>query len=220
MKRHIFCAIIFLLVAGFMLTNCHQEYFEMDRLSTKMELEPGLVGPLLYGSIGMEDVIEVLDSNDYSIEDEAGLTYYLIYADTIYSVDDTTRFETSLPEDVVTQLQINLKTVNELPFSMELQVYMEDENNAVLDSVFDSQGVVLAPAQVDSDGKLIAAIEDENSSTFDTEKISILDSVAYLRVKSKMLVANEGVNFVKVYATYSMDYELSLSAKARLKTQN
>jgi hypothetical protein len=39
-------------------------------------------------------------------------------------------------------------------------------------------------------------------------------------VKSRMLVASEGADFVKVYATYSMDYELSLSAKARLKIQN
>jgi hypothetical protein len=39
-------------------------------------------------------------------------------------------------------------------------------------------------------------------------------------VKSKMLVANEGVDIVKVYATYSMNYKLSLSAKARLNTQN
>jgi hypothetical protein len=220
MKRHILSGILFLMAVSFLLTTCHKEYFELDRLSTEMELESGLVGPLMYGSFTMEDLIEFLDSTDYSMEDESGLTYYLIYADTIFSVDDTTRFETDLPEDMVTMLQMNLKTVNELPFYMELQVYMEDENNTLLDSVFDNQGIVLAPAQLDGDGKLIEFTEDENSTTFDVEKINLLDSVAYLRVKSKMLVANEGVDIVKVYATYSMNYKLSLSAKARLKTQN
>jgi hypothetical protein len=220
MKRHIPSGILFLLAVSFMLTTCHKEYFEFDKLSTEMELEPGLVAPLLYGSFTMEDLIEFLDSTDYSLEDEAGLTYYLIYADTIFSVDDTTSFETGMQEDMVTQLQVNLKTVNELPFYMELQVYLENENQAVLDSVFDNQGVVLTPAQLDSEGKLLVITEDENSSTFDDEKISILDSVAYLRVKSRMVVASEGADFVKVYATYSMNYKLSLSAKARLKIQN
>jgi hypothetical protein len=220
MKRHILIGILYLLAVSFMLASCHREYFEFDRLSTEMELEPGLVAPLLYGSFTMGNLIEFLDSTDYSMEDEAGLTYYLIYADTIFSVDDTTSFETGELEEVVTQLQVNLKTVNELPFYMDLQVYLENENQVVLDSVFDNQGVVLAPAQLDSEGKLVIITEDENSSTFDNEKIGILDSVAFLRVKSRMLVASEGADFVKVYATYSMDYELSLSAKARLKIQN
>ena len=220
MKQHILFGILFLLAVSFVFTTCHKEYFELDRLSSQNELEPGLVAPLMYGSFTMEDLIEFLDSADYSMEDEAGLAYYLIYADTIYSVDDTTGFEPGIEDNVVTQLQVNLKTINELPFDILLQIYFEDINRMVLDSVFDGQGLVLAPAQIDSDGELIVIPEDENSSTFDKEKINVLDSVAYLRVRSQMLVANEGELFVKVYATNSMDYELSLSAKARLKTQN
>ena len=220
MKQQILFGILFLLAVSFVFTTCHKEYFELDRLSSQNELEPSLVAPLMYGSVTMEDLVEFLDSTDYSLEDEAGLAYYLIYADTIYSVDDTSSFEPGIEDNVVTQLQLNLKTVNELPFDILVQIYLEDTNQAILDSVFDNQGVVLAPAQIDSDGKLLLIPEDENSSTFDNEKINILDSVAYLRVKSQMLVANEGEAFVKVYATYSLDYELSLSAKARLITQN
>jgi hypothetical protein len=220
MKQQILFGILFLLAVSFVFTTCHKEYFELDRLSSQNELEPSLVAPLMYGSVTMEDLVEFLDSTDYSLEDEAGLAYYLIYADTIYSVDDTSSFEPGIEDNVVTQLQLNLKTVNELPFDILVQIYLEDTNQAILDSVFDNQGVVLAPAQIDRDGKLLMIPEDENSSTFDNEKINILDSVAYLRVKSQMLVANEGEAFVKVYATYSLDYELSLSAKARLITQN
>jgi hypothetical protein len=220
MKRQLNYGFIFLLVGGFLLTTCHKDQFEMDRLSTEIELEPSIVAPLIYGSFDMSDLVEVMDSADYTLEDEDGVPFYLVYTDTIFSVDDTVGFDSGLEDDMVTYLQVSLKTVNEMPLEMDLQIYLEDANQVVLDSVFDNLGIVLEPSQVDSDGKLIAATEDENSSTFDAEKIGILDDVAYLRVKSKMQAVKEGVAFVKIYAAYSLDFELSISANARINTQD
>jgi hypothetical protein len=202
-----------------MLTMCNREYFELDRLSTEIELEPGIVAPLIYGSFGISDLVEVLDSADYTFEDEDGMPYYLVYTDTIFSVDDTVEFDTGLEDDIVTYLKVSLRTVNEMPLEMDLQIYLEDANQVVLDSVFDNLGIVVEPSQVDSDGKLIAASEDDNSSTFDVDKIGILKDVAYLRVKSKMAALMEGVDFVKIYTAYSLEYELSISTNVRLNTQ-
>lgn len=219
MQRHLQYGLFILLSGGIMLTMCNREYFELDRLSTEIELEPGIVAPLIYGSFGISDLVEVLDSADYTFQDEDGEPYYLVYADTIFSVDEKVEFDAGLENDKVTYLKISFRTVNEMPLEMDLQIYLEDANQVVLDSVFDNLGIIVEPSQVDSDGKLITASEDDNSSTFDADKIGMLKDVAYLRVKSKMAALKEEVDFVKIYAAYSLDFELSISTNVRLNTQ-
>jgi len=208
-----------ILVAGALLANsCMKDNFNLDLLSDEMETEPALNLPLLYGAFDMDDLVEVLDTGDYSLEDEDGERYYLVYPDTIYWLDDTYGFSTDLNQDVVTYIQMTLKSVNELAIRMVLQVFMEDENHVVLDSLFDGRGIILEPAQIDSDGKLIMATEDENKSTFDENKISILKDIAYLRLRTGMHSTKGEEDFVKIYASYALNYEMSLTANARINT--
>jgi len=204
-----------IIVAGALLiTSCVQDNFNLDLLSDEMETEPVLVVPLLYGSFDMDQLVEVLDSGDYSLQDKDGERFYLVYPDTIYWLEDTVGFSTDLNQDVVTYIQMTLKSVNELAIRMVLQVFMEDENHVVLDSLFDGQGVIVEPAQINSDGTLLMATEDENNSTFDADKISILKDIAYLRLRTGMHAAKGEENFVKIYASYALSYEMSLTANA------
>lgn len=166
----------------------------------------------------MDDLAEVIADEDYSLEDEDGDRYYLVYPDTIYWLDETVEFETELDQEVVTYLQIDLNSLNELAIRMALQIYMEDENHVVLDSVFDDGGVILEPATVDSDGKLVEATEDDNSSTFDDDKIALVDDVAFMRVRAGMHAAKGDDEFVKIYADYALDYKISFLANAKLNT--
>jgi hypothetical protein len=221
-RKHIF-GFIMLLTGGLLFTGCHKEYFKTDRLSDEMEIEPELVLPLINGSMSMEDLTEVIDSTSWVLEDEEGLSYYLLITDTIYSVEETIEADftdSDLDGSMVTGVQINLRTVNELAIQVELQVYLEDENHVVLDSLFDNNGVVLNPARIDSDGKLIEATEDENSATFDSDKVEMLNDVAFTRMSWRMLAANEGEDFVKIYATYSLAYEMSIWALFRLNSRD
>ncbi len=203
-----------LLQERFWSNSCIKDNFNLDLLSNEMETEPVLVSRLLYGAFDMDELVEVLDSGDYSLEDKDGDRYYLVYPDTIYWLEDTVGFSTDLNQDVVTYLQMTLKSVNELAIRMVLQVFMEDENHVVLDSLFDGQGVIVEPAQIDSDGTLLMATEDENNSTFDADKISILKDIAYLRLRTGMHAAKGEENFVKIYASYALSYEMSLTANA------
>jgi hypothetical protein len=159
-----------------------------------------------------------LSDEDYSLEDEDGERYYLVYPDTIYWLDETVDFSGELDEDVVTFFQLTVNSVNELAIRMALQVFMEDENHVVIDSLFDGQGVLLESAQIDSDGKLIQATEDENSATFEEDKISIINDVAFLRFRAGMHSAKGEDEFVKIYASYALIYEMSFIANAVLNT--
>ena len=220
MKRQLQFGIIMLMAGGLFLTTCHKEYFELEKLSDEMLYEPTIVLPLLFGSFDMSDIAEVIDSTDYTLEDEEGEPYYLVYTDTIFTLDDTVEFEPGLEEDRVTYLRLTTQSINELALDMVMQIYLQDTNYVVLDSVFDNNGIELGPAQIDSDGRLITATEDENSSTFEAEKIGILDEVSFLWVKARMRAAKEGEDFVKIYAAYSLEYDISLLVNASVNTSD
>lgn len=200
------------------MTSCIQDNFNLDVLSDEMEIEPAIVLPLIYGFFDMDDLAEVLDAEDYSLEDEEGEKYYLVYPDTIYWLDETVDYSGDVDEDVVTYLQVTVNTVNELAIRMALQVYMEDENHEVLDSLFDGQGVLLEPSRIDSDGKLIEATEDENSSTIEEDKISIINDVAFLRFRAGMHSTKGEEDYVKIYASYALSYEMSFEVHTVLNT--
>ena len=89
MKRQLFYGFIFLLAGGFLLTMCHLDQFELDRLSDEIEVHPELVAPLIYGSLTMLDITELFDSVDYIGEFDDGLIY-LAYSDTLVSVSADT----------------------------------------------------------------------------------------------------------------------------------
>ncbi len=78
-------SIKYLLVGGLLLTSCHKEYFQLDKLSDEMELETDLVAPLIHGSMSLGDLVARFDSSDYTGEFEDGLIY-LSYSDTLVEV--------------------------------------------------------------------------------------------------------------------------------------
>ena len=62
MKLYLNHGIIFILCGGLLLSSCNKDYFELDKLSDEIELEPTLVAPLLYGSMTLNDIVERVDS--------------------------------------------------------------------------------------------------------------------------------------------------------------
>ena len=217
MKRLIF-GISLLLTIAWISRSCMKDNFDLDTLSKEMELSPDLVLPLIYGAFDMDDLVEVLDTGDYSQEDEEGERYYLVFPDTIYSMDETVDFSSDFNEDVVDYLQIRVDSENELAIRMALQIFLEDENHEVLGTFFDNQGVLLDPALIDDDGKLLEAAVDVNSSTLDTDFLSILNEAEYMRVTTGMYAPSSGEDFVKIYASYALRYDISMEVHAKINT--
>ncbi|MBN1132530.1 MAG: hypothetical protein JXA39_05625 [Bacteroidales bacterium] len=83
--------------------SCHKEYFELDRLSTEIELEPEIAAPVIYGSVSMEDIIAFIDSAGYTETDEAGLIY-LIYSDTLLEAMADTMID--VPDKLISRYYI------------------------------------------------------------------------------------------------------------------
>ncbi len=81
MKRKSF---FFLILPFFFLAGCHKEYFELDRLDDEIELNTSILGPVIYGSLQMTDIVAMADSIGYVGEFDDGLIYFS-YADTVLS---------------------------------------------------------------------------------------------------------------------------------------
>jgi len=140
MKRLIF-QISFLVAGILLLSNCNKENFDLDRLSTELELQPELVAPLIYGSMSMSDITALFDSVSYIDEDPEGLII-LVYGDTLISVAADTMIvpdleteEFYLEADVDVPEWIPIDTLVLARRTRSIDFVMEGENDR-LDEVF------------------------------------------------------------------------------------
>ncbi len=117
MKRHTFYGIIILLAAGFLLTTCHKEYFDMDRLSDEIELNTVVVAPLIYGTLTMSDIMELFDTVEYIDTFPSGLIY-ISYSDTVISLQADTTIEF---EDLET-IEFYLDTDTDIPVMLPVPI--------------------------------------------------------------------------------------------------
>ena len=73
------------LMGVLLLNSCHKEQFQLDKLSDEIEIQTDLVAPLIYGSMGMGEIVAEFDSSGYVGEFEDGLLF-LTYSDTLVNV--------------------------------------------------------------------------------------------------------------------------------------
>ena len=178
MKR--FFNIIFLFVVGnFLLTQCNKENFDLDRLSTEVELESELVAPLIYGSMSMHDITALFDSVSYIKEDPEGLII-LVYGDTLVSVAadtmDLPDLETSelyLEADVDVPEWIPVDTL-ELPRRSKVIDFVLQGDDR-LDEVYIKGGDLVLSLQ--SSFKHTGALTVSSEQILDQEGIPVVTSI-------------------------------------------
>ena len=83
-KNFIYCT-IFLMAVGLVSNSCQKDQFQLDRLYDEIEIRTDLVAPLIFGSMGMGDLVAEFDSSGYVDEFDDGLIY-LAYNDTVAEV--------------------------------------------------------------------------------------------------------------------------------------
>ncbi|RPI46823.1 MAG: hypothetical protein EHM46_00115 [Bacteroidetes bacterium] len=104
MRPHLPRTLSLLLTGGALITACHTEYFELDRLSDEIELTPGLAAPLVKGTLALGDIVAEFDTMGVSRVDDEGLIY-IVYGDNTYSVRADTVVE--VPDKFVNEYFID-----------------------------------------------------------------------------------------------------------------
>jgi len=162
----------------------------------------------------------LLDTSRFMLEAEFLLPLDLKY--TQYALEDTLEFDfgdEGIDTSMVKDVQLKVSTVNELPIELDLQLYLLDEFHSVIDSVFEQDGVFLPASEVDADGLLLSASEQNSIADFYTEKLDRLENVHYIRVAARLVTSELGQQFVKFYSDYSLEFEISMHASFRINTK-
>jgi len=162
----------------------------------------------------------LLDTSHFMLEAEFLVPMDLRY--TAYAMQDTLEFELGeegIDTTMVKEVQLNIRTVNELPVELDLQLLLLDESYQAIDSVFEQEGVFLSASEVDGDGVLVSASEQSNQANFPAEKLGKLEQVRFLVVVARLVTSGQGEDYVKFYSDYSLDFDISLHASLRINTQ-
>ncbi|TFH27684.1 MAG: hypothetical protein E4H10_03035 [Bacteroidia bacterium] len=162
----------------------------------------------------------LLDTSRFMLEAEFLIPLDLKY--TQYALEDTLEFEIGgerIDTALVKDVQLKVRTVNELPIELDLQLYLLDESYLVLDSLFEQEGAFLPASVVDGDGLLLSASEQSHTVKFHTEKLIKLEHVRYIVVVARLVTSGQGAQYVKFYSQYTLEFEISLHASLRINTQ-
>lgn len=162
----------------------------------------------------------LLDTSRFLLEGDFLLPLDLRY--TRYALADTLEFEIGdggIDTAMVKEVELKISTVNELPIELDLQLFLLDDSYALIDSVFEQDGVFLPASVVDPGGILQSASEQVSSAHFYTEKLARLEQVRYIYVRAGLVTSGEGTPYVKFYSDYSLDFEISLNASLKINTK-
>ena len=112
--------------------------------------------------------------------------------------------------DEVTKAEFKIISENEMPLQVDLQILFANSNNEVIDSLFQNQIAVIAPADVDGDGNSLGAKENINFVEMGTERFSKIRSANRAFVRASFSTTNNGQESVRVLANQSVSVRMGM----------
>jgi hypothetical protein len=150
MRTNLGRIIILGVVSVFITWSCdgYLDQFNMDRLSTEIELTPSIAAPLAYGSFSVQDILEVMNDSAGLISVGDNDLIYLSYADTAFSlfaeelieIADQITSETYIQADVETPGWIALPVGDSLTFYKVDRLSFSIEPEDRIDSIMVKAG--------------------------------------------------------------------------------
>ncbi|MFK7773860.1 MAG: hypothetical protein AB8F94_17045 [Saprospiraceae bacterium] len=153
----------------------------------------------------------VLDNSRFDVDVKMELPVWLSASD--FAVEEVSEFDASFFEDIESA-SFKLITENGLPIEAGVQVYFMDENNVVLDSLFNSGNMTLIPAaEVNTEGEVTAKSSSENIAEFTIDRIAKIKNATQISIKGMVSTAEMGTVAVKFYTDYGLTFKLGVVAK-------
>lgn len=151
MRRRHYFGFIYLVLIGIVISSCHKEYFQLEKLSDEMEFQPAVVAPLIHGSMTMNDIVGLFDSAGYVGEFDDGLIF-LAYSDTLvnFTVDTVNLLIDTYYDEIYFSSEIDSDPVfigsgigDTIHFVKSTYYSVDVEGDSRLDSVFFKDGDML-----------------------------------------------------------------------------
>lgn len=189
--------LLIVLVILFSFTRCMHDEYEFDKLSDEVEINLGLLTPLAYGTLSLNDIISEFDSTSYIDTDEEGLLF-IAYEDSLFSfiaedlleIPDQDFFEYFIESDIDFPAYIDwgdtivIERQEDFPFLFSNNeqldsIYVDLGNlNFDISSTFEHTGKIIMSSQnIRKDGVPFTdtILIDDATGTFSTYKIISLE---------------------------------------------
>ena len=155
------------------------------------------------------------------IQGEAEFDLPLIFQAKEVHFDQVIDFDMEWPDlDPLSQIELKLVTQNGFPMAIHGQVYFIDAQGIRLDSLFQGSDLLLAPAQVDTEGRVISAQAAEHLISIESSRYSQLQEARQLEFRASLETSNQGAQAVRITRELSLGLTLGLKADLNLSTEN
>ncbi len=122
--------------------------------------------------------------------------------------------------DKISELELNLELENGLPFEVQLQVYMIDEDYNIVDSLYQTEEdkPYVQAAKINDDGSLSEGTTSSFSVNVDSDNLDLWGEkdVKYMILKMDGITANDGEDYVQVSEDNYIKATLSFSVSGKI----
>ncbi len=162
----------------------------------------------------------VTDSSEISVMFEALVPLYFSAQGITLERTDTLNLVQEIGEenlDLLKSLNMSLDITNRLPMNVDVQVYFDDKDNILLDSLFVDEAFLISPA-------LNAKDEVENPITYtktielDADKVDGIRDTKFIRIRAQISTpaASDGKS-VKFFSYYDLGFKLIMDGELEVK---
>jgi hypothetical protein len=113
----------------------------------------------------------------------------------------------------VKEVEFKMVADNNMPLGIEGQIYFLDENNAILDSLFDGRKEIIVAAPVDAEGNVTSEIARTNFATFSSVRFDKIRPSKKLALKAWFSTTNGGQQSVKAVSGQDVEIRMGMRIK-------
>lgn len=125
-----------------------------------------------------------------------------------WALQDTIDFSLDQFKEINEAL-LRLNIENGFPFEIDLQVYLLDSNNTLLDSLISTQTSLLPAAQVDVNGDVIASSMSNSDIGISSSTLANLSNTKKLVIRGGLSTSNNGQR-VQIYDFYELGIKMGM----------
>jgi hypothetical protein len=143
------------------------------------------------------------------------------YADGLI-LEETRPFELETSDlenlDMLEEAMLRIYLENEFPIDLGVQLYFEDDNGNVLDSLINPYSLLLESATVGTQGEIISKTTSTKDITVKGTQLEDIKLAKQIRIRVTLNTFKEGGNVVpvKLFSTYDLFIKMGLQAKANI----
>jgi hypothetical protein len=113
--------------------------------------------------------------------------------------------------DIAKSLMIRLNVTNGFPTDILTQLYFDNGNNVVLDSLFNSGYLRIISASINSDGNVTNPSVLRNYDTYlNRSEIDLLKQARNVKLFIRIELRHNDIEYIKLYPYYTIDLDLAL----------